>query len=62
MINKWEELKKFVEHELAGLENDDKKFKPEWEENFNKGSRTTLTIIQHRMENLEKEVTEKGGF
>lgn len=61
-MNKWEELKGFLENELNGIKNDKRTFKPDWEENYDSGCGFTLIMVLRKMKALEKEVQEKGGF
>ena len=64
MLNKWDELKKFLENELTGLleEQKDQRFKPEWERDMIQTQIRTLNFTLNRMRSLEDEVKKEGGF
>ena len=64
MLNKWDELKKFLENELTGLleEQKDQRFKPDWERDMIQNQIRTLNFALNKMRRLEDQVQKEGGF
>mgnify|MGYP001067158335 CR=1 FL=1 len=68
MVNKWVELKNWVNNELNGALKDQaenqsgNKFMPDWEKEMLKTQIQTLYLVKNRMINLEEKVKTEGGF
>ena len=62
MLDKWEELKKWVENEVEGFKKEDKVYKSETIKDIETGQLQSLLMVKNHMNNLESRVKKEGGF
>ena len=62
MLDKWEELKKWVENEVEGFKKESKVYKSETIKDIETGQLQSLLMVKNHMNNLESKVKKEGGF
>ena len=62
MLDKWEELRKWVENEVEGFKKESKVYKSETIKDIETGQLQSLLMVKNHMNNLEGKVKKEGGF
>jgi len=62
MLDKWEELKKWVENEVEGFKKESKVYKSETIKDIETGQLQSLLMVKNHMSNLEEKIKKEGGF